>query len=65
MFEQEPQTIELQNTVTLSGNTDKDSLGRIIVGYNDKKGWVSRPTEALNKLMEAIEGYAELKVIIK
>lgn len=47
------------------GNTEKDSLGCIIVGYNDKKGWVSRPTEAMNKLMAAISGYDELKVIIK
>lgn len=47
------------------GNTEKDSLGCIIVGYNDKKGWVSRPTEALNKLMAAIEGYDELKVVIQ
>lgn len=47
------------------GNTEKDSLGCIIVGYNDKKGWVSRPTEAMNKLMAAIEGYDELKVIIQ
>ena len=47
------------------GNTEKDSLGCIIVGYNDKKGWVSRPTEALNKLMAAISGYDELKVIIQ
>jgi hypothetical protein len=47
------------------GNTEKDSLGCIIVGYNDKKGWVSRPTEALNKLMAAIKGYDELKVIIQ
>jgi hypothetical protein len=47
------------------GNTERDSLGCIIVGYNDKKGWVSRPTEALNKLMAAIKGYDELKVIIQ
>ena len=47
------------------GNTEKDSLGCIIVGYNDKKGWVSRPTEAMTKLMEAIKGYDELKVIIQ
>ena len=47
------------------GNTEKDSLGCIIVGYNDKKGWVSRPTVAMNKLMEAIKGYDELKVIIQ
>ena len=47
------------------GNTEKDSLGCIIVGYNDKKGWVSRPTEAMNKIMEAIKDFKELKVIIK
>ncbi len=47
------------------GNTEKDSLGCIIVGFNDKKGWVSRPTVAMNKLMEAIKGYDELKVIIQ
>ena len=47
------------------GNTAKDSLGCIIVGYNDKKGWVSRPTVAMNKLMAAIEGYDKLKVIIQ
>lgn len=47
------------------GNTEKDSLGCIIVGYNDRKGWVSKPTVAMNKLMAAIEGYDELKVIIQ
>ena len=47
------------------GNTAKDSLGCIIVGYNDKKGWVSRPTVALNKLIEALEGADEITVTIE
>ena len=47
------------------GNTEKDSLGCIIVGYNDKKGWVSRPTVALNKLIEALEGADEITVTIE
>ena len=37
------------------GNTQKDSLGCIIVGFNDKNGWVSRPTEALDKLIKIVE----------
>ena len=36
------------------GNTEKDSLGCIIVGYNNKKGWVSNPTIAMNKIIEKI-----------
>ena len=36
------------------GNTEKDSLGCIIVGYNDKKGWVSRPTEAMDKIIKIL-----------
>lgn len=47
------------------GNTAKDSHGCLIVGFNDKKGWVSRPTEALNKLIKAVEGADEIKVIIE
>ena len=47
------------------GNTEKDSLGCIIVGYNDKKGWVSKPTVALNKLIEALEGANKIIVIIE
>ena len=47
------------------GNTQKDSLGCVIVGYNDKKGWVSRPTEALNKLIEALEGADKIIVTIE
>ena len=47
------------------GNTAKDSLGCIIVGYNDKKGWLSRPTEALNKLIEAVEGADKITVVVE
>ena len=47
------------------GNTAKDSHGCVIVGKNDKKGWVSKSTVAMTKLMAAIEGYDELKVIIQ
>ena len=36
------------------GNTEKDSLGCIIVGFNNKKGWVSNPTIAMNKIIEKI-----------
>ena len=47
------------------GNTAKDSHGCLILGYNDKKGWVSRPTEALNKLIKAVEGADKIKVIVE
>ena len=47
------------------GNTAKDSHGCLIVGKNDKKGWVSRPTEALNKLIEAVEGSDKIIVTIE
>ena len=46
------------------GNTEKDSLGCIIVGYNDKKGWVSRPTEAMNKIIAEL-GTAKFEVTIE
>lgn len=46
-------------------NTAKDSLGCIGIGYNDKKGWISRPTVAMNKLIEAVEGADKIKVIIE
>lgn len=46
-------------------NTANDSLGCIGVGYNDKKGWVSRPTEAMNKLIKAVEGADKIKVIVE
>src|SRR5574344_1897081 len=47
------------------GNTAKDSLGCIILGFNDKKGWVSKPTIAMNKLIEALEGADKIKVIVE
>ena len=47
------------------GNTQKDSLGCVIVGYNDKKGWVSRPTVAMNKLIEAVEGADKIIVVVE
>ena len=47
------------------GNTAKDSLGCIICGFNDKKGWVSNPTIALNKLIKAVEGADKIKVVVE
>ena len=47
------------------GNTEKDSHGCIIVGKNDKKGWVSNPTIAMNKLIEALEGADKITVTIE
>jgi hypothetical protein len=48
------------------GNTAKDSHGCIIVGYNDKKGWLSRPTEALDKIISLVEdGGGQCLVTIK
>lgn len=47
------------------GNTAKDSHGCLILGFNNKKGWVSNPTIAMNKLMAAIEGADKIKVIVK
>lgn len=47
------------------GNTAKDSHGCIIVGKNDKKGWVSNPTIAMNKLIEAVEGADKIIVIVE
>lgn len=47
------------------GNTAKDSLGCIILGFNDKKGWVSKPTIAMNKLIEALEGADKIIVIVE
>ena len=37
------------------GNTQKDSLGCIIVGFNTKVGWVSRPSVALARIVDAIK----------
>ena len=47
------------------GNTEKDSHGCVIVGKNDKKGWVSNPTIAMNKLIEAVEGADKIIVIVE
>ena len=47
------------------GNTAKDSHGCIIVGKNDKKGWVSNPTIAMNKLIEAVEDADKIIVIVE
>lgn len=47
------------------GNTAKDSHGCVIVGKNDKKGWVSNPTIAMNKLIEALEGADKIIVTIE
>ena len=47
------------------GNTAKDSHGCVIVGKNDKKGWVSNPTIAMNKLIEALEGADKITVTIE
>lgn len=46
-------------------NTAKDSLGCIGVGKNDKKGWLSNPTIAMNKLIEAVEGADKITIIIE
>ena len=46
------------------GNTEKDSLGCIIVGYNDKVGWVSRPSEAMVKLV-AILRDCRIEVVVE
>ena len=38
-----------------SGNTEKDSEGCIIVGKNDKVGWVSNSRATMNKLMSILK----------
>lgn len=38
-----------------SGNTEKDSEGCIIVGVNDKVGWVSNSRATMNRLMERLK----------
>lgn len=47
------------------GNTADDSSGCIILGFNTKVGWLSRPTEALNKLIKAVEDADKIKVIVE
>lgn len=46
------------------GNTEKDSLGCIIVGYNDKVGWVSRPTKAMTKIVDTLRG-RQIEVVVE
>ena len=38
------------------GNTADDSSGCVLCGFNTKVGWLSRPTEAMNKLTKLVEG---------
>lgn len=38
-----------------SGNTEKDSEGCIIVGNNDKVGWVSNSRATMNRLIERLK----------
>ena len=40
-----------------SGNTAEDSHGCIIVGINDKKGWVSRSRNYETALVEKLQSY--------
>lgn len=47
------------------GNTADDSSGCIILGFNTKVGWLSRPTEALNKLIKAVEDADKIIVTIE
>ena len=42
-----------------SGNTEKDSLGCIIVGENKKAGMVLNSRATMNKLMKILEGTKE------
>ena len=46
-------------------NTAKDSHGCIGVGKNDKKGWLSNPTIAMNKLISLCKGADKIKIIVK
>ena len=38
------------------GNSDKDSQGCVLVGINDKVGWVSKSRITMNKLLQKIKG---------
>lgn len=48
-----------------SGNTADDSLGCIIVGTNDRKGWVSASRDTMNKLMEKLQKADIIKLKIQ
>lgn len=48
------------------GNTQKDSLGCIIVGDNDRVGWVSNPSkyeQPLVKLVDAVGGKCTITIL--
>lgn len=49
------------------GNSSKDSLGCIIACYVDDetKNWGITPTIAMNKLIEAVEGFDKITVTIE
>lgn len=46
-----------------SGNTDKDTLGCILVGYNNVTGKVINSKEALAKLMSKLSGKITLEIV--
>lgn len=48
-----------------SGNTEKDSLGCIIVGENKKKGMVINSRVTYNKLMNILKNEKEIYIIIE
>lgn len=48
-----------------SGNTEKDSLGCIIVGENKKKGMVINSRVTYNKLMDILKDEKEIFIIIE
>ena len=48
-----------------SGNTEKDSLGCIIVGENKKKGMVINSRITYNKLMDILKNEKEIYIIIE
>lgn len=48
-----------------SGNTEKDSLGCIIVGENKKKGMVINSRVTYNKLMDILKNEKEIYIIIE
>lgn len=48
-----------------SGNTEKDSLGCIIVGENKKKGVVINSRVTYNKLMDILKNEKEIYIIIE
>lgn len=45
-----------------SGNTKEDTLGCILVGYNQKKGMVLNSRQAMSKLMSLIDKADEIEI---